>query len=152
MITGLAHVNLTVPQDTLSLANEFYGTTLGLTPRPVPQLQKDRLAWFDIGSSGQQIHIAFGSNEPESSRHPCFRVESPEALLELRQRIWAHYERGGASAPKAADKPGEENSGTSNDNGQSRSRTEPLRCEGVAEFVLTALRIEGCRVSHSLLR
>ncbi len=111
MITGIAHVNLTVPSDTLAAANEFYGATLGLTPREVPQLQKGRLAWFDIGSSGQQVHIAFGNND-DSSRHPCFRLESPEKLLELQKKVWAHHERKDKSAPKAADKPGDENSGT----------------------------------------
>lgn len=45
MISGLAHVNLTVPAGTLDQANAFYGDTLGLTARPVPQLQKGTLAW-----------------------------------------------------------------------------------------------------------
>ncbi|KAF2211756.1 hypothetical protein CERZMDRAFT_112452 [Cercospora zeae-maydis SCOH1-5] len=115
MITGLAHVNLLVPADTLHHAEEFYGTTLGLTPRPVPQLQKGSLAWFDIGSSGQQVHIALdknNSNSTKSSRHPCFKIESPDALLQLRQRIWEHHVRGGASAPQEADQPGEMNSGS----------------------------------------
>ena len=67
---------------------------------------------FDITPGGQQIHIAFGPNELKSSRHPCFRLESPEALLELRQRIYDHHVAGGAAAPQEADKPGEEDSGT----------------------------------------
>lgn len=93
-------------------ANSFYGNTLGLLPRPVPHLQKGRLAWFDIGASGQQIHIAYESNETlTSSRHPCFRVESPEMLLLLRQRIYDYYVRADVAAPLEADKPGEENSG-----------------------------------------
>lgn len=46
MITGIAHVNLTVPPGTLDQAAAFYGDTLGLTRVPVPVLQKDRLAWF----------------------------------------------------------------------------------------------------------
>jgi catechol 2,3-dioxygenase-like lactoylglutathione lyase family enzyme len=112
MIIEIAHVNLTVPSGTLEEADAFYGKTLGLSRRPVPQLQQDRLAWFDIGSSGQQVHIAFGEND-ESSRHPCFRIESPEKLLELQKRIWAHYERKDKASPKAADQPGEENSGMS---------------------------------------
>ncbi|EXJ87380.1 hypothetical protein A1O3_04339 [Capronia epimyces CBS 606.96] len=141
MITGFAHINLTVPHGSLSAANEFYGNTLGLTPRPVPVLQQGTLAWFDIipkaahvqatvngdsngDSNGvnpaptpyQQVHIAFGPAteflaENKSSRHPCFRLGSPEALLELRQRIWDHYLRGGDGAPREADEPGKENSG-----------------------------------------
>lgn len=114
MITGLHHINLVVPPETLHLASEFYSGTLGLTPRPVPQLQRSTLAWFDIDSSGQQVHIAFGKPEDfsaQSSRHPCFRVGCAEDLVRLRQKIWEHYERGGEAAPKEADRPGEKNSG-----------------------------------------
>lgn len=114
MISGIAHVNLTIPSGGLEAAREFYAGTLGFTPRPVPQLQKDTLAWFDIGTSGQQVHIAIGAPtdfQSTSSRHPCFKLQSPEALLELRRKIWEHFQRGGDGAPKAADKPGEEDSG-----------------------------------------
>ena len=45
MITGIAHVNLTVPPGTLDLAEEFYAGTLGFHSVPVPQLQKNSLAW-----------------------------------------------------------------------------------------------------------
>ncbi|KAI5367472.1 Putative glyoxalase/Bleomycin resistance protein/Dihydroxybiphenyl dioxygenase [Septoria linicola] len=114
MISGLAHVNLLVPPGTLDKAEAFYGGTLGLTPRPVPALQKGMLAWFDIGSSGQQVHVAFDKNDSnaiKSSRHPCFKIESPEALLQLRQKVWEHHERGDESAPQEADRPGDLDSG-----------------------------------------
>ncbi|KAF7188465.1 hypothetical protein HII31_10127 [Pseudocercospora fuligena] len=111
MISGIAHVNLLVPPGTLDQANAFYGETLGLSAREVPSLQKGSLAWFDTGSSGQQVHIAFGQNEAKSSRHPCFKIESLEALLALRKKVWEHHERGDDSAPKEADKPGEADSG-----------------------------------------
>lgn len=115
MITGLHHINLVVPPSTLPAATAFYAHTLGLTPRPVPALQRDTLAWFDIGSSGQQVHVAFGQPADfayASSKHPCFRVETPEALNELREKVWAHHERGGEGAPQACDRPGEESSGS----------------------------------------
>ncbi|KIW19296.1 hypothetical protein PV08_03590 [Exophiala spinifera] len=113
-ITGIAHVNLTVPSGGLESARDFYAGTLGFTSRTVPHLQKDSLAWFDIGTSGQQIHIAIGAESDfrsASSRHVCFKIQSPEALLELRRKIWDHFQRGGDSAPQAADQPGEEDSG-----------------------------------------
>jgi hypothetical protein len=66
---------------------------------------------FDIGSSGQQVHIAFGESGPKSSRHPCFKIESPEALLELRQRVWDHHKKGDEAAPQEADEPGKMDSG-----------------------------------------
>lgn len=112
MITGIAHVNLLVPPGTLEDANAFYGETLGFHRTPVPELQRATLAWFNITPEGtQQVHIAFGTNEPNSSRHPCFRVSSPEELLRLQQRIYDHHVRGGSSAPLMADKPGMQNSG-----------------------------------------
>lgn len=46
MLTGIAHVNLTVPPGTLDDADAFYGKTLGMHRVPVPALQKDTLAWY----------------------------------------------------------------------------------------------------------
>jgi hypothetical protein len=65
---------------------------------------------FDITPGGQQIHIAFGVND-DSLRHPCFRVESPEALVELQRKIWTHFEKKDAASPTEVDKPGEASSG-----------------------------------------
>lgn len=108
MITGLAHVNLTVPPSTLHQASAFYNNTLGLVQTAVPAAQQDTLAWFNIGDSGQQVHISCNSNanEPTASRHPCFRIGSVEKLVELQQRIWEHFERGGEGAPVEADRVG----------------------------------------------
>lgn len=112
LITGLHHINLTVPHDTLDLAKRFYADTLGLTLRPVPAAQVHELVWLDIGASGQQVHISLpkhdGDTAPlDASRHPCFRVGSPAALLALQKRIYGHWLRGGDDAPLAADKVGE---------------------------------------------
>ncbi|KAH8881404.1 hypothetical protein GQ53DRAFT_754411 [Thozetella sp. PMI_491] len=117
LIAGLHHVNLVVPEGTLDQANAFYGTTLGLTAREVPHLQRGTLAWFDIGSSGQQIHVAFGRSidfeaaAAKSSRHPCFKIPSAEALKELQERVFKHLQDGGEGAPRECDQPGGENSG-----------------------------------------
>ncbi|KAL4792406.1 hypothetical protein BDV19DRAFT_368789 [Aspergillus venezuelensis] len=112
MISGIAHINLLVPEGSLDAAESFYGETLGLTSAPVPHLQKGTILWFNIGTSTQQIHVAPGINESKTSkRHPCFKLESQEKLQELQQRIWDHHVRGGEAAPLQADRPGE-NSGT----------------------------------------
>lgn len=115
MILSLSHINLLVPPSTLHLAHAFYSETLGLTPRAVPPHRQHELAWFDIADSGQQVHIALARDEAvetASARHPCFRVGSAEELLALRERIWRHFERGGEGAPREADRPGGETSGT----------------------------------------
>ena len=112
LITGLAHINILVPAETLPLARAFYGETLGLTPRDVPSHRKHDLAWFDIGTSGQQVHVALGpAKEALSSRHPCFKLGGPEELLELRRRVWEHFERKVEGGPMEADRPGAESSG-----------------------------------------
>lgn len=115
LITGLHHINITVPDHTLPLAKAFYADTLGLTPRPVPVAQAQKLLWFDIGASGQQVHISLPEHPDDvasfratdTNRHPCFRVGSPAALLELQKRVYGHWLRGGDGAPLAADAVGE---------------------------------------------
>jgi hypothetical protein len=108
LITGLAHVNITIPTGTLPLAKHFYSNILGLTSVPVPQAQTADLAWFNIGTSGQQIHISHQKHDQDtiherSSRHPCFKLAGPEALLALQRRILGELEKGGDGAPMAVD-------------------------------------------------
>jgi hypothetical protein len=79
---------------------------------------RDYIPRFNLGTSGQQVHIAFPASDSEledktTRRHPCFKIASPEALQELQARIYAHYEKGGESAPLQADEPGAVNSGES---------------------------------------
>jgi len=119
LISGLHHVNLQVPPQTLYLAQEFYGSTLGLTQATVPTSMKAHLAWFNIGSSGQQIHITSQNHltqaqmlaQTESPRHPCFKILSEDKLDRLQELVWQSYESGGDGAPKHCDKPGQNNSG-----------------------------------------
>ncbi|GAB7362851.1 hypothetical protein MBLNU230_g3154t1 [Neophaeotheca triangularis] len=105
MITSIAHVNLTVPPNTLDQAEAFYSQTLGMVRTNVPHLQKDTLAWFNIADSGQQVHISCNGtpNDGAASRHPCFKLESAGALLKLQEKVWEHFERGGEGAPVEAD-------------------------------------------------
>jgi hypothetical protein len=57
------------------------------------------------------VHITFGATDPQSSRHPCFKLPSREELEEIKASIYNHHLRGGPAAPMVADKPGELNSG-----------------------------------------
>ena len=71
---------------------------------------------FNIGESGQQIHVSHPNDpsellQPTSRQHPCFKIDNMADLIALQTRIHEHFERGGDSAPKGADKPGAENSG-----------------------------------------
>ena len=53
MISGIAHVNILVPPGSLDKAVSFYSGTLGLSSRPVPELQKGTLAWY-VWSKGRR--------------------------------------------------------------------------------------------------
>lgn len=44
-INSIAHINLTVPPQTLHLADIFYAETLGLEKVKVPRGQEETLAW-----------------------------------------------------------------------------------------------------------
>jgi hypothetical protein len=69
---------------------------------------------FNIGSGGQQIHVTMGPTDPEHTRHPCFKLDTREDLEAMKKKIHDHYARGGPAAPMAADKPGDMDSGSSN--------------------------------------
>jgi hypothetical protein len=105
-----------VPAGTLPLAQEFYGTVLGLANDAVPHLQKDVLLWFRLGAGPQQIHVSIERSPlpqiHKSSRHPCFALPDGAALVELQRRIYAHHTQGGDAAALECDQPGAENSGS----------------------------------------
>lgn len=63
---------------------------------------------FDITPNGQQVHVSFGPPATEkSSRHPCFKVESKEALRTLQTKIWTHFiGEESCGRPSEADQPG----------------------------------------------
>lgn len=109
LITGLAHVNLTVPAGTLDAVRAFYGDTLGLAERTVPAAQAHELVWFDVDvARTQQVHVAVSrgpddANAAGARRHPCFRLADAAALAALHRRVADHRARGGPAAPLAVD-------------------------------------------------
>lgn len=121
LISGLDHVNLLVPCQTLHLAHAFYAGSLGLSPIPVPSScpYKGLVGWFDIVGSGQQIHVMSAHHlgpaqlraQTESQRHLCFKISTREKLEKLQDIVWRLYERGAEGAPMYCDKPTQERSG-----------------------------------------
>lgn len=92
MLTGIAHVNLTVPAGTLDQAEAFYGETLGMHRVPVPALQRESLAWFvdntksDLPSSGRNVDKKiYETNTSTKVRHHAPRPASAHSLR-ARQR------------------------------------------------------------------
>ncbi|KAK5070496.1 hypothetical protein LTR64_000167 [Lithohypha guttulata] len=119
LVIGWDHVNFLVQPHTLHLARAFYYGVLGLEPTPVPESKKAHLMWFNIGNSGQQLHVTSEHDfsqaqlkaQSESPRHPCFKVPSQEKLDILQRRLWELYEDGEEGAPMQCDRPGADNGG-----------------------------------------
>ena len=73
-ITGIDHVQLTVPKALEAESLDFYRNVLGLTEIPKPEELRARGgAWFQVGHL--QFHIGVDPEPwPRSKRHVCFLV------------------------------------------------------------------------------
>jgi catechol 2,3-dioxygenase-like lactoylglutathione lyase family enzyme len=73
-ITGIDHVQMSVPRALEAECLAFYRTVLGLTEIPKPEELRARGgAWFQVGAT--QFHIGVDPEPfPKSKRHVCFLV------------------------------------------------------------------------------
>lgn len=79
---AIQHINLSVPNGTLALAEEFYGEILGFPSDPVPQLQRDTLRWFHVGDGPQQVGTSCASDsDPRLIRTSRHGEPQPPVLL-----------------------------------------------------------------------
>lgn len=86
MVTGLHHVNVTVPAELESAAKYFYGSVLGLPQVPKPASSRQSGAWYQIGEAQLHLSIEEENHAPLSSRHICFTVSD---LAEAQNRFRA---------------------------------------------------------------
>ncbi len=73
-ITGIDHVQMSVPRALEAECLAFYRTVLGLAEIPKPEELRGRGgAWFQVGAT--QFHIGVDPEPfPKSKRHVCFLV------------------------------------------------------------------------------
>jgi catechol 2,3-dioxygenase-like lactoylglutathione lyase family enzyme len=73
-ITGIDHVQMSVPRELEAECLAFYRNVLKLTEIPKPEeLKKRGGAWFQVGAT--QFHIGVDPEPfPKSKRHVCFLV------------------------------------------------------------------------------
>jgi catechol 2,3-dioxygenase-like lactoylglutathione lyase family enzyme len=74
-ITGLNHVNVTVPASLEIAAKHFYAEVLGLAPISKPPGPRQYVgAWYELG--GVQLHLSIenGVQNDLSDRHLCYQV------------------------------------------------------------------------------
>ena len=73
MVTGLHHVNVTVPPELEAATKEFYRDVLGLQQIPKPTASRQSGAWYQVGPA--QLHLSIEAEpQPLGSRHVCFTV------------------------------------------------------------------------------
>ena len=107
MIEAIDHVQLAAPAGCEEDARKFFGEVCGLEEIPKPEgLAARGGAWFLCGA--QQLHVGVEEGfTPSRKAHPAFRVDSPDELRSLAERIgevrWdddlVGYERFYASDP-----------------------------------------------------
>lgn len=75
-VTGLSHVNVTVPAHRENDARYFYETVLGLKQIEKPDGPRKHIgAWYDL--NGTQLHLSIedGVDNDASDRHVCYQVQ-----------------------------------------------------------------------------
>ena len=80
-VTGIDHVQLSMPAGQEDIAREFYARTLGIpeVPKP-PELAKRGGAWFEAGAV--KIHLGVEADfRPARKAHPALVVEDLSTLV-----------------------------------------------------------------------
>jgi catechol 2,3-dioxygenase-like lactoylglutathione lyase family enzyme len=76
VVTGINHVQISVPSGSEHDVRRFYGGVLGLAEIPLPtSMTGAKLIWFDIGS-GSTLHVGFedGINRLATRAHVAYQV------------------------------------------------------------------------------
>jgi catechol 2,3-dioxygenase-like lactoylglutathione lyase family enzyme len=82
-VTGIEHVQLTMPVGEEAAARRFYGRLLGLpeTPKP-PMLAARGGCWFE--APGVKVHLGVEADfRPAKKAHPALLVDDLAALVAL---------------------------------------------------------------------
>ncbi|HSZ73248.1 MAG TPA: VOC family protein [Rhizomicrobium sp.] len=81
-ISGIDHVQISVPRALEAECLAFYRDVLGLTEIPKPEELRGRGgAWFDLGTI--EFHVGIDpEGSPPSKRHVCFRVDDLDRARE----------------------------------------------------------------------
>jgi|1186.fasta_scaffold132932_1 catechol 2,3-dioxygenase-like lactoylglutathione lyase family enzyme len=88
----LQHVSVQVPPGQLDACVQFYEGLLGL--RQIPNLAG--VAWFEIGDTGDHVHLLEGPGAQSSSGHLAMQVVPLEPVL-ARLREAGHPPRPGSN-------------------------------------------------------
>ena len=91
IVTGIDHVNVSVPEDLEGEVVGWYSDVLGLQAIPKPGGTRDRGRWFDLGNA--QLHLSVEEHNPPHGAHFCLVVEDFDSLLERLRSLGNHVEQ-----------------------------------------------------------
>lgn len=83
-VVRLQHASVPMPPGGNDRAREFYGMTLGLQEKVVPDaLDPAKIIWFRLGDDGDELHV-FTEDEGKRSpgQHICIQVDDAGAWRE----------------------------------------------------------------------
>jgi catechol 2,3-dioxygenase-like lactoylglutathione lyase family enzyme len=91
IVSGLDHVNVSVPEDLESEVVAWYTGVLELEPASKPEGTRRRGSWFELGNA--QLHISVEEHNPPHSAHFCLIVEDFDSLIERLRARGNHLEQ-----------------------------------------------------------
>ena len=95
MITGVQHVQITIPRGAEEAARQFYCDVLGLAEIEKPEALKFRGGfWLVVGD--RQVHVSTedGVNRPATKAHVAYSVSSLESWREKLTQLGIQVEDG----------------------------------------------------------
>jgi catechol 2,3-dioxygenase-like lactoylglutathione lyase family enzyme len=81
-VVRIQHASVPMPAGGNDKGRHFYGETLGLTEITPPDvLGNERFVWFQVGDSGDEIHLYTDDRGPNSpGQHICIQVDDPDTV------------------------------------------------------------------------
>ncbi|OQW53673.1 MAG: glyoxalase [Proteobacteria bacterium SG_bin7] len=77
MITGINHIQITVPKDSEKNAKSFYCEFLGLKEIPKPENRKMNGGfWLQVGNTEVHIGLEDGLDRTKTKAHVCYEVNN----------------------------------------------------------------------------
>lgn len=91
IVTGLDHVNVSVPEELEAEVARWYSDVLGVNEIVKPEGTRDRGRWFDLGNA--QLHLSVAERNPPHGAHFCVVVPDFDSFIDRLRSRGNHIEQ-----------------------------------------------------------